>query len=116
MYTASGSRSFSNLKGTQEVEVIKEQEGDEKEDVLFNTLFGVRTIELNRPKKLHYLNGSMIRKIVPRLQEWAKSDMANVGVIKGSGPKAVCAGGDSTTPVLGNLQGEERQQRSKDWL
>jgi 3-hydroxyisobutyryl-CoA hydrolase len=116
MYTASGSRSFSNLKGTQEVEVIKEQEGDEKEDVLFNTLFGVRTIELNRPKKLHSLNGSMIRKIVPRLQEWAKSDMANVVVIKGTGPKAFCAGGDVTTLAVDNKQGEEGQQRSTDYF
>lgn len=100
----------------QETEVIKELEGDEKEDVLFDTLFGVRTIELNRPKKLHSLNGSMIRKIVPRLQEWAKSDMANVVVIKGSGPKAFCAGGDVTTLALDNTQGEEGQQRSTDYF
>ena len=99
-----------------EVEVIRELEGDEKEDVLFNTLFGVRTIELNRPKKLHSLNGSMIRKIVPRLQEWAKSDMANVVVIKGSGPKAFCAGGDVTTLALDNTKGEEGQQRSTDYF
>lgn len=100
----------------QETEVIKELEGDEKEDVLFDTLLGVRTIELNRPKKLHSLNGSMIRKIVPRLQEWAKSDMANVVVIKGSGPKAFCAGGDVTTLALDNTQGEEGQQRSTDYF
>jgi 3-hydroxyisobutyryl-CoA hydrolase len=100
----------------QETEVIKELEGDEKEDVLFDTLFGVRTIELNRPKKLHSLNGSMIRKIVPRLQEWAKSDMANVVVIKGSGPKAFCAGGDVTTLALDNTQGEEGQQRSTNYF
>ncbi len=55
----------------QSTEVIKELPGDEPEDVLFDTLFGARTIELNRPAKLHSLNGSMIRKIVPRLQEWA---------------------------------------------
>ena len=79
---------------TTGAETIRELPGDEPEDVLFDTLFGVRTIELNRAKKLHSLNGSMIRKIVPRLQEWAKSDMANVVIIKGSGPKAFCAGGD----------------------
>jgi 3-hydroxyisobutyryl-CoA hydrolase len=100
----------------RKVEVIKELEGDEKEDVLFNTHFGVRTIELNRPKKLHSLNGSMIRKIVPRLQEWAKSDMANVVIIKGSGPKAFCAGGDVTTLAQDNAQGEEGQQRSTDYF
>ena len=93
-------------------EVIRELPGDEKEDVLFDTLFGVRTIELNRPKKLHSLNGSMIRKIIPRLQEWAKSDMANVVIIKGSGPKAFCAGGDVAALAEDNLKGEEGQQQS----
>jgi 3-hydroxyisobutyryl-CoA hydrolase len=97
-------------------EVIRELPTDEKEDVLFDTLFGLRTIELNRPKKLHSLNGSMIRKIVPRLQEWAKSDMANVVVIKGSGPKAFCAGGDVTHLAEENTTGEEGQQRSADYF
>ena len=41
---------------------------DEPDDVLFNTMYGVRTIELNRPKKLNSLNGSMARKIIPRLK------------------------------------------------
>jgi 3-hydroxyisobutyryl-CoA hydrolase len=100
----------------QTTEVIKELPGDEKEDVLFNTLFGVRTIELNRPKALHSLNGSMIRKIVPRLQEWAKSDMANVVIIKGSGPKAFCAGGDVKALAQDNIEGEEGQKRSTDYF
>jgi predicted metal-dependent RNase len=38
------------------------------DDVLFNSIFGVRTIELNRPSKLNALNKSMAEKIVPRLQ------------------------------------------------
>jgi len=46
-----------------------EQAGDEPNDVLFNLRYGVRTIELNRPKKLNSLNGSMARKILPRLKE-----------------------------------------------
>lgn len=70
------------------------QASDDPEDVLFSSLFGLRTITLNRPKKLNSLNASMIRKIVPRLLEWEKSDMANVVVIKGAGDKAFCAGGD----------------------
>jgi hypothetical protein len=53
-------------------EIPKELPGDEADDVLFNSLYGVRTIELNRPKKLNSLNGSMARKIVPRLKVWAK--------------------------------------------
>jgi 3-hydroxyisobutyryl-CoA hydrolase len=96
--------------------VIREKPGDEPEDVLFNSHFGVRTIELNRPKKLHSLNGSMIRKIVPRLQEWAKSDMANVVIIKGTGPKAFCAGGDVASLAEDNTKGSEGQQRSIDYF
>ena len=45
-----------------------EEPGDDPDDVLFGTLYGVRTIELNRPKKLNGLNASMIRKIIPRLK------------------------------------------------
>lgn len=69
---------------------------DEPEDVVFTSLYGLRSIELNRPKKLNSLNGSMIRKIAPRLIEWQKSDMANVVVMKGAG-NALCAGGDVAT-------------------
>jgi len=112
MATASGLAQTAD----SEQDVIRELPGDEKEDVLFDTLFGVRTIELNRPKKLHSLNGSMIRKIAPRLQEWAKSDMANVVVIKGSGPKAFCAGGDVTALAQDNTQGEEGQKRSTEYF
>ncbi|KAH8668018.1 ClpP/crotonase-like domain-containing protein [Tricladium varicosporioides] len=93
-------------------QVISEWPGDEPEDVLFDSLFGLRTIELNRPKALHALNGSMIRKIVPRLREWAKSDMANVIVIKGSGEKAFCAGGDVTSLAKNNKSCETGWQKS----
>ncbi|KAL8736010.1 MAG: hypothetical protein Q9166_000572 [cf. Caloplaca sp. 2 TL-2023] len=73
---------------------FKEQPGDDPDDVLFNTLYGVRTIQLNRPKKYNALNGSMIRKIIPRLKEYQKSALASILIIGGAGPKAFCAGGD----------------------
>ncbi|KAL9603025.1 MAG: hypothetical protein Q9219_001389 [cf. Caloplaca sp. 3 TL-2023] len=73
---------------------FKEQPGDDPDDVLFNTLYGVRTIQLNRPKKYNALNGSMIRKIIPRLKEYQKSALASIIIIGGAGPKAFCAGGD----------------------
>ena len=53
---------------TQQASIPKEEPDDEPDDVLFNTIYGVRTIELNRPKKLNSLNGSMARKIIPRLK------------------------------------------------
>ncbi|KAI7096006.1 hypothetical protein KC352_g38936, partial [Hortaea werneckii] len=36
---------------------ISEQPGDEPNDVLFNSNYGLRTITLNRPQKLNSLNG-----------------------------------------------------------
>lgn len=46
----------------------KEESRNDPDDVLFNAIYGVRTIELNRPKKLNSLNGSMARKIISRLK------------------------------------------------
>lgn len=42
-------------------------------DVLFNKLYGLRTVELNRPHKLNSLNTSMVRQIAPRLKVWPTS-------------------------------------------
>jgi 3-hydroxyisobutyryl-CoA hydrolase len=95
--------------------IPKEQPGDEADDVLFNSLYGVRTIELNRPKKLNSLNGSMARKILPRLREWEKSQMANVIMITGAGSKAFCAGGDVTALALQNNT-TEGQKDSTDYF
>lgn len=97
-------------------EVIKPLQDDEPEDVIFNSLYGLRTVELNRPKKLNSLNGSMIRKIVPRLVEWEKSDLANVVVMKGAGEKALCAGGDVKALSDLNKTGEKGQQQSIDYF
>ncbi|CAK7222951.1 3-hydroxyisobutyryl-CoA hydrolase [Sporothrix eucalyptigena] len=93
-----------------------EKPGDEPEDVLFTSQYGLRTIELNRPRKFNSLNGSMIRKIGPRLLEWAKSDMANVIVMKGAGEKAFCAGGDVTALAEDNAKGLEGQQASAEYF
>ena len=79
---------------TDTVDVPKEQPGDDPDDVVFNSIYGVRTIELNRPKKLNSLNASMARKIIPRLKEWENSELAQMIIIAGNGPRAFCAGGD----------------------
>lgn len=71
---------------------------------------------LNRPKKLNSLNASMIRKIVPRMVEWEKSDMANVIVMKGAGEKAMCAGGDVTALAQYNQEGSDGWQKSADYF
>ncbi|KAI5924680.1 enoyl-CoA hydratase/isomerase [Camillea tinctor] len=97
-------------------EEIKELPGDDPEDVHFNTLYGLRTIELNRPSSRNSLNASMVRKIIPRLVEWERSDMANVVVIKGAGDKALCAGGDVVALATQNKLGTDGQRQSIDYF
>jgi 3-hydroxyisobutyryl-CoA hydrolase len=83
---------------------------------VFNNLYGLRTIELNRPGKLNSLNASMIRKIVPRMVEWEQSDLANVIVMKGAGDKALCAGGDVAALAKQNMEGPGGQKASVDYF
>ncbi|KAJ4362419.1 3-hydroxyisobutyryl-CoA hydrolase [Neocucurbitaria cava] len=108
-------RSGTRKYATPTADLLKAQESDDPDDVIFTNNYGVRSIELNRPKKLNSLNGSMARKIIPRLQEWAKSDMAGVVVIKGSG-RAFCAGGDVAALAQWNKQGADGQQQSSDYF
>ena len=41
---------------------------DDPDDVLFSSSYGLRVMELNRPRKLNSLNGSMARKIIARMK------------------------------------------------
>ncbi|OLN85047.1 3-hydroxyisobutyryl-CoA hydrolase, mitochondrial [Colletotrichum chlorophyti] len=95
---------------------FREQRSDDPDDVLFNSLYGLRTIQLNRPKKLNSLNASMIRKILPRLVEWEKSDLANVVVMKGFGEKAFCAGGDVAALAEYNQKHKDGWKTSADYF
>lgn len=95
---------------------IKELPGDEPDDVVFDSKYGLRTVMLNRPKKLNSLNGSMIRKIVPRLIEWEKSDMANVIIMKGAGEKALCAGGDVAALAEYNQESQDGWKKSAEYF
>jgi 3-hydroxyisobutyryl-CoA hydrolase len=106
-----GTRRYS----TPTEDLTKPQKDDNPDDVIFTNNYGVRSIELNRPKKLNSLNGSMARKIIPRLQEWAKSELAGVVIIKGSG-RAFCAGGDVAKLAEWNKEGAEGQQKSCDYF
>lgn len=100
---------------TPTADLLKAQQDDDPDDVIFTNNYGVRSIELNRPKKLNSLNGSMARKIIPRLQEWAKSELAGVVIIKGNG-RAFCAGGDVAALAKWNKEGAKGQQMSSDYF
>lgn len=99
-----------------EASSIKELPGDEANDVVFESRYGLRVMMLNRPKKLNSLNGSMIRKMLPRLLEWEKSDMAQVVVVKGAGDKAFCAGGDVAVLAQHNQEGADGWKKSAEYF
>ncbi|KHO01479.1 Crotonase, core [Metarhizium album ARSEF 1941] len=112
--SAMSSRSARPLSA--EAATIRELPGDEPDDVVFESKYGLRTVMLNRPKKLNSLNASMIRKIVPRLVEWEKSDMANIVVMKGAGDKALCAGGDVAALAEYNQESGDGWKKSADYF
>ncbi|KAI5287659.1 hypothetical protein KEM54_005840, partial [Ascosphaera aggregata] len=102
---------------TEAAPIPRELPGDDKEDVLFTPLFGVRHVELNRAKKLNALNASMARKITPRLLEWENSHLANIIVVSGAGEVAFCAGGDVATLAKEiRDRGEEGKQLAREFF
>lgn len=82
---------------TVENDVIVQDEGDK----------GI--IILNRPKALNSLNLSMVDKIYPALKKWESEK--KLVIVKGSGGKAFCAGGDvkaiAEAAFKGNKLGHE---------
>ncbi|ESO02700.1 hypothetical protein HELRODRAFT_66323 [Helobdella robusta] len=64
------------------------------EDVLFDQVGDKFVLTLNRPKALNALDLSMIKKINPLLKKWHEEKNVKMIIIKGSGEKAFCAGGD----------------------
>ncbi|KAF9178569.1 hypothetical protein BGZ51_007673 [Haplosporangium sp. Z 767] len=78
-------------------------------DVLHRKNLSSRTFVLNRPKFLNALNLSMVRNMTPQLQAWDASDLCKVIVIKGSGEKAFCAGGDVRQVVELAVSGKQEE-------
>ncbi|KAF0985185.1 hypothetical protein FDP41_000224 [Naegleria fowleri] len=55
----------------------------------------VQVITLNRPKALNSLNLEMVRELTPRYEQLSSSnDPCKMIILKGTGDKAFCAGGD----------------------
>ncbi|XP_054977832.1 3-hydroxyisobutyryl-CoA hydrolase, mitochondrial isoform X1 [Sorex araneus] len=70
-------------------------------------------ITLNRPKFLNALNLSMIRQIYPQLKKWEQDPETFLIIIKGTGEKAFCAGGDIRAV---SEAGKAKQQLAKDFF
>ncbi|CAG8762771.1 1871_t:CDS:2, partial [Racocetra persica] len=81
-------------------------------DVLHKRIFGSRIFILNRPTAYNALDLSMIRKITPQLQAWNESDLCKVIILKATGNKAFCAGGD-VKRVIENVEHGEGQHAIK---
>ncbi|CAG5865966.1 unnamed protein product [Menidia menidia] len=63
-------------------------------EVLLEKVGRAGVITLNRPKVLNALNLTMIRQIYPQLKKWENDSETDLVIIKGTGGKAFCAGGD----------------------
>ncbi len=64
------------------------------DEVIFEQENGTLIITLNREKVLNALNLNMVRRLYQSILEWKKNDKISGVLIKGSGEKAFCAGGD----------------------
>ncbi|KAM6260913.1 3-hydroxyisobutyryl-CoA hydrolase, mitochondrial isoform 1-T1 [Spheniscus humboldti] len=67
---------------------------DSTAEVLLEKRGGAGIITLNRPKALNALNLSMIQQIYPQIKTWEQDPETFLIIIKGTGGKAFCAGGD----------------------
>ncbi|NXA90979.1 HIBCH protein, partial [Melanocharis versteri] len=67
---------------------------DSTAEVLLEKKGGAGIITLNRPKALNALNLSMIQQIYPQIKMWEQDPETFLIIIKGTGEKAFCAGGD----------------------
>jgi len=90
---------FSTTSATKSQDIILEEKG------------GVGWITLNRPKALNALNLEMIREMHPQLSKWQDDPAIKTVVVKGSGEKAFCAGGDIMA-----LTGENGSQIQKEFF
>lgn len=75
------------------------------EDLVLETFGNRGLITLNRPKALNALNLSMVKKLLPTLQQWNNDKI--LVVVKGAGEKSFCAGGDVRAIVEANIRGEK---------
>ncbi len=79
---------------------------DSADEVLFEVAGQAGLITLNRPKALNALSHGMVKAIAARLDDWETNPAVTRIVLRGSGEKAFCAGGDIRQVYdMGVLQG-----------
>ncbi|XP_012583146.1 PREDICTED: 3-hydroxyisobutyryl-CoA hydrolase, mitochondrial isoform X1 [Condylura cristata] len=87
---------FNSLKRTNVIlqHLRMSKHTDAAGEVLLERKGCAGVITLNRPKYLNALNLNMIRQIYPQLKKWEQDPGTFLIIIKGTGGKAFCAGGD----------------------
>src|SRR5437773_10817456 len=66
----------------------------DSDDILFGREGGVATVTLNRPQALNAFTLGMYRALAPMLRRWAEDLEVHAVLIRGTGERAFCAGGD----------------------
>ncbi|CCH61314.1 hypothetical protein TBLA_0E02580 [Henningerozyma blattae CBS 6284] len=75
--------------------------------VLYTVQDTARVVTLNRVQKLNALNYEMCKSMFDTLEEYSKSDAAQLIVLKSANqPRSLCAGGDVASVAALNLNGE----------
>src|SRR5262249_28875607 len=64
------------------------------DDILLERRGALGIVTLNRPKALNPLSLGMYRAMDPKLVEWGKDPSVRAIVVRGTGDRAFCAGGD----------------------
>ncbi|KAI9283540.1 ClpP/crotonase-like domain-containing protein [Umbelopsis sp. AD052] len=84
---------------------------ESEQEIITKSQLAARHLIMNRPKRLNALNWNMINAMKPQLEAWENSDLAKVVLLKGSGGKGFCAGGDVRTVI--ELSAEKDPQALK---
>lgn len=67
---------------------------DTETELIYQSRNAVRLLTLNRPRKLNALSSGILESVYEKLNEFVKSDLANIVIVKGKEPRAFSAGAD----------------------
>ncbi|XP_076311593.1 3-hydroxyisobutyryl-CoA hydrolase, mitochondrial-like isoform X5 [Tachypleus tridentatus] len=70
------------------------------DEVILERIGNKGIVTLNRPKALNALSMTMIRKILNQMKAWKEDSSVKMIVVKGTGDKIFCAGGDARAVAL----------------
>lgn len=78
-------------------------------EILFEIKGNLGVITLNRPDKLNALNWEMITAMTRQLKAWENDAAVKAVLVKGSGDKAFCAGGDVKALYYAKQEGKDEE-------